>query len=266
MRIAMCQITSTADPEANLELVRAGVARAAAENAQVAVFPEATMACFGTPLSPIAEKLDGPWATEVNSIAERSDVLVIAGMFTPADGDRVYNTLLITGKGVHTGYDKIHLYDAFGFTESRTVAPGTDLVTTEVDGTTLGVATCYDLRFPELFQALADKGATCVVVPASWGSGDGKREQWELLARARALDSGTWVLACGQADPAASGFEVNPAIPTGIGHSLVADPFGRVHDQLAAGPGALVTEVDPGLAGKSQRATAVLANRRLNMH
>ncbi|MGH3516619.1 MAG: carbon-nitrogen hydrolase family protein [Haloechinothrix sp.] len=262
-RIALCQLTSTPDPQTNLDLVRAGVARASAEGAGVAVFPEATMAQFGTPLTPIAQPLDGPWASEVGAIARRNEVLIIAGMFTPADGDRVHNTLLITGSGLHSGYHKIHLYDAFGFTESRTVAPGNDLVTVDVDGAKLGVATCYDVRFPELFQALADEGACAVVVPASWGAGGGKREQWELLVRARALDSGCWVLACDQADPAASGFEVDPKIPTGIGCSLAADPFGRVRAQLDAGPDTLVVDVDPALATRSRTATAVLANRRL---
>lgn len=262
-RIALCQLTSTPDPKANLDLVRAGVSRAAAEGASVAVFPEATMAQFGTRLAAIAEELDGPWAREVAQIADRNNVLIVAGMFTPADDGRVRNTLLITGRGEHTGYHKIHLYDAFGFTESHTVAPGSDMVTVDVGELTLGFATCYDVRFPELFQALADAGAHAVVVPASWGAGDGKREQWELLVRARALDSGSWVLACGQADPAASGFETDPKIPTGIGRSLVADPFGRVHDQLDAGPDTLIVDIDPALSTRSRDATAVLLNRRL---
>lgn len=263
IRVALCQLTTTPDPEANLELIRAGVARAAAEGASVAVFPEATMARFGTPLGPIAEPLDGPWAREVASIAQKSEVVVIAGMFTPADDGRVHNTLLVTGHGKGTGYEKIHLYDAFGFSESRTVAPGSELVKVRIEDVTLGLATCYDVRFPELFQALAEDGASAVVLPASWGAGDGKREQWELLVRARALDSGCWVLACGQADPAASGVEVDPAIPTGIGYSTVADPFGRVHAQLEAGPGTLVVDVDPELAERSRQATAVLPNRRI---
>ncbi|MQA62592.1 MAG: acyltransferase [Actinophytocola sp.] len=263
MRIALCQITGTAEPAANLELVRAGVARAAAEEATVAVFPEATMAKFGTPLRELAEPIDGPWATEVATIAEQAGVLVVAGMFTPADSERVHNTLLVTGRGQHLGYDKIHLYDAFGFRESRTVAAGDKPVTVEVDGATLGLATCYDVRFPELFQALADAGASAVAVPASWGAGKGKLEQWELLIRARALDAGCWVLGADQADPAAHDIPVDPKIPTGIGHSLAADPFGNVHARLGAAAGTLVTELDLAVAESSRHTTAVLANRRL---
>ena len=109
------------------------------------------------------------------------------------------------GAAWRPSYDKIHLFDAFGFAESDTVAPGDEPVTIEVDGLTVGLATCYDLRFPGLFQLLADRGATLVVVPASWGAGPGKREQWDLLVRARALDSTTFVAACGQADPTTVG-------------------------------------------------------------
>lgn len=272
-RIALCQFIASEDPTTNLEHVREHVSQARARGATVAVFPEATMARFGTRLAPLAEPLDGPWATALASLAEEAGMLLIAGMFTPADGGRVYNTLLITGHGQHTGYRKIHLYDAFGFTESRTVAGGDTPVTVDVDAVDvdagrdtfrLGFATCYDVRFPELFRSLADAGAAGVVVPASWGAGEGKRDQWELLVRARALDAGCWVLACGQADPAVSGVEVNPKAPTGIGYSTVADPFGRIHAQLGAGPDMLVVDVDAETAERSQQATAVLPNRVLS--
>jgi deaminated glutathione amidase len=263
VRIALCQITSGPDPEANLELVREGVRKAAADLAEIAVFPEATMACFGVPLHPLAEPLDGPWASAVAELAEEHGVLVMAGMFTPADGDRVRNTLLVTGRGERRGYDKIHLYDAFGFAESRTVAPGDELVVVELNGLTVGVATCYDVRFPELFLALADRGAQAVVLSASWGAGEGKREQWELLVRARALDSTSWVLACGQADPLASGIEPSGSAPTGIGYSTVADPLGRVHARLGAAPEVLIVDVDTAAVQQARESVPVLANRRL---
>ena len=127
----------------------------------------------------------------------------------------------------------------------------------------LGVATCYDVRFPELFRALADDGAVAVLLPASWGSGPGKREQWELLVRARALDSTCWVLACGQADPAASGRATKAGVPTGIGYSLVADPYGRVVKELGAAPDLLVVDIDAETVTTARREIPVLANRRL---
>ena len=106
-------------------------------------FPEATMCRFGVPLGPIAEPVDGPWADGVRRIATDSGITVIAGMFTPAGDGRVTNTLIAAGPGTpnqpDTHYDKIHLYDAFGFTESRTVAPGHEPVVITVDGVAGGV-------------------------------------------------------------------------------------------------------------------------------
>jgi predicted amidohydrolase len=263
VRIALCQVTSTPDPKANLDLVAEYAERAAQRGAELAVFPEATMACFGVPLAPVAEPLDGPWATAVAGIAERTGVVVAVGMFTPAEDGRVRNTLLCTGGGNHVGYHKVHLFDAFGFAESKTVAPGDEVVVVTVGDLTVGLATCYDVRFPELFRALVDRGASVIVLPASWGAGPGKRDQWELLVRARALDCTSWVAACGQADPTASGMTPSGKAPTGIGHSLVADPYGGVAGALEAGPGLLVVDVNSAVVESARRDIPVLANRRM---
>ncbi|GAA4835046.1 carbon-nitrogen hydrolase family protein [Actinomycetospora corticicola] len=262
MRVALAQILATDDPKANLELIRDHTALAAQQGATVVVFPEATMCRFGVSLKPVAEPLDGPWATEVRAIAEQHGVLVVAGMFTPTDDGRVTNTLLAVGRGVDTSYDKIHLYDAFGFAESKTVAPGSSPVVVEVDGETLGLAVCYDVRFPELFRALADRGASTVLLPASWGAGEGKIEQWELLVRARAVDSTTFVVACDQADPLARGLDPGKA-PRGVGHSLVAGPTGTIVESLADDPGLLVVDVDTASVAKVREVLPVLANRRM---
>ncbi|GAA2781907.1 carbon-nitrogen hydrolase family protein [Saccharopolyspora taberi] len=262
MRIALCQIVSTPDPKANLELVADGVRRAAEAGAELAVFPEATMACFGVKLGPLAEPLDGPWAGEVRRLADEAGIAVVAGMFTPADDGRVGNTLLVTGRGLDEHYDKIHLFDAFGFEESRNVAPGDRPLTVRLGGTTVGFATCYDVRFPGLYTALADQGASVIVTSASWGAGEGKREQWELLVRARALDSTSWVVACGQADPRSVGREPSGKAPTGVGFSTVATPLGAVHAQLGAEPDVLVVDLDPDAVREARRAVPVLLNRR----
>ncbi|ANW21517.1 carbon-nitrogen hydrolase family protein [Streptomyces clavuligerus] len=263
MRIALSQLTTGPDPARNLAAVRERTRRAADAGARLVVFPEATMASFGTRLAPLAEPLDGPWAEEVRRIAAEASVTVVAGMFTPAADGKVTNTLLATGPGVEAAYDKIHLFDAFGFTESATVAAGSKVVTVLVDGVRVGLATCYDVRFPELFRAHADAGCALTVLPASWGAGPGKREQWELLVRARALDATLWVAAVGQADPAASGLPVPPKAPTGIGHSALVAPDGTVRARLDEAPGLLIAEVDPAEVESVRRQIPVLANRRL---
>ena len=262
MRVALAQILASDDPSANLELVADHTALAKHQGADVVVFPEATMCRFGVSLKPVAEPLDGPWATEVRRLAQQNDILIVAGMFTPTDDGRVPNTLLVTGRGVDTSYDKIHLYDAFGFAESDTVAPGSKPTTVTVDGVTLGLAVCYDIRFPELFRALADQGATITLLPASWGAGPGKVEQWQLLVRARAVDATTFVLAADQADPTTQGLDPGKA-PRGVGHSLAASPFGVTIDELGGEPGLLVVDVDPDEIADVRATLPVLANRRL---
>ena len=218
MRIALAQILAGTDPADNLHTVADYTRRAGDAGARLVVFPEATMCRFGVPLRPVAEPLDGPWADAVRDIAADAGLTVFAGMFTPATDGRVRNTLLATGAGVEAGYDKIHLYDAFGFTESDTVAPGREPVVVTVDGVGVGITLCYDIRFPYLYTELADRGASVITVSASWGAGPGKLDQWTLLARARALDSGCFIAAAGQAYP---GPELAAQAPTGVGGSPV---------------------------------------------
>lgn len=266
MRVALAQIRSSTDPAANLGLVEDYTRRAADAGARLVLFPEATMCRFGTSLASIAEPLDGPWATGVRQIAERTGIVVVAGMFVPADTRdgraRVTNTLIATGPGVDAHYDKIHLYDAFGFTESDTVAPGGEPVVITVDGdagpVTVGLTLCYDVRFPELYIELARRGAQLITVHASWGTGAGKLDQWTLLARARAIDTTGFVAAVDQAYP---GDEIAALGPTGVGGSVVASPVGEVVASAGDDPALLVTDVDLDSARKVRETIAVMHNR-----
>ncbi|OBK48261.1 carbon-nitrogen hydrolase family protein [Mycobacterium kubicae] len=263
MRIALAQILSGTDPAANLQLVREYAGQAAEAGAKLVVFPEATMCRFGVPLAPVAEPVDGHWADGVRRIATETGITVVAGMFAPSGDGRVTNTLIAAAPGapsVH--YDKIHLYDAFGFTESRTVAPGREPVLITVDGVRVGLTICYDIRFPALYTELARRGAQLIVVCASWGSGPGKLEQWTLLARARALDSMSYVAAAGQADPgdSLSGPGADSGAPTGVGGSLVASPFGEVVASAGAQPQLVIADIDPEKVTTARDSIAVLRN------
>lgn len=263
MRVALAQIVTGFDVYTNLDVVSQWAAKAAAAQADVVVFPEASMRAFGHRLTDIAESLDGPWATRVRRIAREWGLVVVAGMFTPGrDEGHVRNTLLVTGGGVETHYDKIHLFDAFGFAESDTVDAGNELVVIEVGGMQLGLATCYDIRFPRLFTALARKGADAVLVPASWGAGEGKVEAWRTLATARALDSTAYVLACGQGVPSAAGVDAMDGAPTGVGHSIAVSPTGRVLAEAGEAPELIVVDIDAETVTKARRVLPVLANAR----
>ena len=260
MRIACAQILSGPDPAGNLATVAEQTRLAADAGARLVVFPEGTMCRLGVPLAGVAEPIDGRWADGVRAVAAETGVTVLAGMFTPAADGRVTNTVLATGGGVEARYDKIHLFDAFGFTESATVVPGHQPVVVTVDGVGVGITLCYDIRFPGLYTALADRGAQLITVSASWGAGPGKLDQWTLLARARALDSTCFVAAVGQADP---GSEVAAAVaaPTGVGGSLVSSPLGAVLAAAGPDPQLLICDVDVAGLPDIRKALPVLANR-----
>lgn len=262
MRIALAQIISTPDPAANAALVERYCRDALDRGAELVIFPEATMCAFGNPLPDVAEPLDGPWATRIRGIAEDLGITIVAGMFTPGPHGKVRNTLLVAGPDSDAHYDKIHLFDAFGYAESDTVEPGTRAVTFAAGGATIGLATCYDVRFPALFVANADKGATITIVCASWGAGAGKAEQWDLLVRARAVDSTAYVLACDQGDPTTQGIELSGSAPTGIGRSAVVSPLGEVLHQLDGNEGLLVADLDLDAVRDAREKLPVLANRR----
>ncbi len=137
----------------------------------------------------------------------------------------------------------------------------------EVGGTRASLATCYDVRFPALFLAGADRGAAVSIVCASWGAGPGKADQWDLLLRARALDSTTFVVAVGQGDPAtlpagSRGHDPASGAPTGIGRSAVVSPLGEVLHRLGDEEELFVVDIDPSAVESARGTLPVLANRR----
>ena len=259
--VAAGQYSASADPVQNLALAAGLVAEAADEGAQLIAFPEGAMAAFDSPLRDLAEPIDGRYATGIRELAARHSLTIVTGMFTPGEGARVRNTLLATGPDGEWTYDKIHLFDAFGSRESDLVEPGEQLVTFDLHGIRIGLATCYDVRFADQFTALGQAGADLVVLPASWGSGPGKVEQWQILTAARALDSQAWLLAAGQAYT-----EPRGKAALGIGYSALIDPLGHVHSSLTGEQGLLVGEVDPAVVGQVRTRIPVLSSLASRTH
>lgn len=240
MRIAIVQLAATTDPTVNLELLARGVTTAAQEGAELVVFPEATMCSFARPRAEAAEPFDGPWANAVRELATSARVTVVAGMFTTTSSPKVRNTLLVTG-AAEARYDKLHLFDALGYAESRQIEAGATPVTFPLAGHRIGLATCYDVRFPNLFSALARQGAGLILLPASWAPGPEKLHQWRTLVTARAMDSTSFVVAVDQASPAAA---PDGRTPTGVGHSLVVSPTGHVILELGDGEESAIVDLD----------------------
>lgn len=241
-RIALAQIEVPTDHESMVAVVRGAVAEAAEEGAHLVLLPEATLAPFGTDLRAAAETHHEDFARLLQALADEHSLVVVAGSFSPADDGRVHNTVLVRGPGgtPSLDYRKIHLFDAFDADESATVAPGQELVSFDLAGARFGLATCYDMRFPEQFTALARRGAHAILLPTAWAEGPGKREQLQLLLRARALDSTTVILAADQSPPAGYAGRA----PRGIGRSAAVGPLGRTRQELGLEPGLLMVDLD----------------------
>jgi predicted amidohydrolase len=261
MRIALCQIPVSSSPEVNSGRVRAALAEAADEGADLAIFPEATQIRFGSDLRAAAEPLDGPFCSGLASAAKDTGVALVAGVFEPAPDGRVFNTAVAydaAGELV-ASYRKLHLFDAFGHRESDQVAPGSEPVLVTLAGVRTGLELCYDVRFGELSRALAVAGASLLVLPAAWAAGLFKEDHWVTLVRARAIENTVWVAAVGQVPDAD---EPPTRAATGIGRSMLVDPLGVVRVDLGPAPGVTVAEVDAGLVETVRATVPSLSNRR----
>lgn len=257
MKLALCQIESGPDTAANLAEIERFVARAAEGGASLAVFPEFAQ-CFEKQMSAAfiaqAETLDGPFVRRVTELAREHGITVVAGMLEAIPGeDRAYNTLIaVTPAGELSTYRKAHLYDAFGNLESDFVRPGEldGPVVLEVDGVSVGLLTCYDLRFPEAARQHADAGTEVLVYPAAWMPGPRKEDHWHTLVRARAIENTFYVAAVSQAPRA------------GVGSGLVVDPMGLVLGELGERPGIAFAEIVPERIAEVRATNPCLANRR----
>ncbi len=264
MRVALCQIPVSSTPAVNAGRVTEALASAAARDADLAVFPEATQLRFGSDLSAAAEPLDGPFCSGLAAAAKETGVALVAGVFEPAPDGRVYNTAVAyDGAGeLVAAYRKLHLFDAFGSHESRQVAPGSEPVVCTLAGVRTGLQICYDVRFGELSWSLAAAGAELIVVPAAWAAGLFKEDHWVTLVRARAIENTVWVAAAGQVpDPD----EPPTRAPTGVGRSLLVDPLGVVRLDMGPSAGIGVAEVDPGLIATVRASVPSLANHRVDV-
>jgi len=255
MQVAVVQQASDLEPEIN----RARLDELAPAEVDLVVFPEAFARDFGeagSDVSTYAEATDGPFATEVARVAEVRGTTVVAGMFeSSADPDRPFNTLVVRG-AASADYRKIHLYDSFGYRESDRLTagpledpPGAALV--KAGGFTLGLMTCYDLRFPELARSLVSGGAEVLVVPAAWVAGPRKVDHWRTLLRARAIENTVFVVAAAQPAPRYSG------------HSMVVDPLGDVLAEAGDDDEILAATLRRDVLEEARRTNPSLVNRRM---
>jgi predicted amidohydrolase len=264
MRVAVCQLNAREDRGANLAAARGLLDRAAAAGADLAVLPEYVDYLGRAAGEPKPEPVHGECGSFFADAARQLGIWVHAGSFHEVgpDPQRTYNTSLVFDRagGLAAVYRKIHLYDVeipgrVSYHESRTVAPGTDTAVVGVEGATVGLSICYDLRFPELYRRLAVAGAQVLVVPAAFMMHTG-RDHWEVLLRARAIENQCYVLAAGQIGDHEPG-------RTCFGRSMVIDPWGTVLAQAPDTVGVTVADLDLDRLATIRQELPSLANRRL---
>ncbi|MFE9836192.1 carbon-nitrogen family hydrolase [Streptomyces sp. NPDC005551] len=259
MRASLIQIRVDEDEPVDSRRQRAASLVRDQAGADLVVLPElwTTGAFAYQAFDTEAEPLKGPTHEAMAKAASDAGVWLHAGSIPEraADGT-LYNTSLVFAPdgGRAAAYRKIH---RFGFDQGEAVlmGAGTELVTVRLPETTLGLATCYDLRFPELFRGLVDAGADTLVLAAGWP--ERRRSHWTLLARARAVENQAYVLACGTGG-------THAGVPQ-AGHSIVVDPWGEVLAEAGDGEEILTVEFDPAKTAVTREQFPALKDRVLGL-
>jgi deaminated glutathione amidase len=261
--VALVQLDATGDVAANIAAAVALADEAAAGGARFVALPEYLQ--FRGPddgYRTSARPIPGPHTAPFADVARRRDAWILIGSTAETSDDpaRPYNTsVLIAPNGsIAAAYRKIHLFDVTVEagpvdTESARVTAGDRFVTADVDGVRVGLSICYDLRFPELYRALALAGALILTVPANFTERTG-RDHWEVLLRARAIENAAYVLAPSQVN--------GPPGQPAFGRSMIIDPWGTVIAQAPDTVAIITAELDLDRVGSVRRQIPALANRR----
>ncbi|HEY2409281.1 MAG TPA: carbon-nitrogen hydrolase family protein [Polyangiaceae bacterium] len=267
VRVAAIQLESQADVSENLERAAVLVARAATAGAELVLLPE-NFAFFG----PEADKREraerlGDHAAPIQGAlagwARAHRLFVVGGGFPERSSDpaRPFNTAAVFAPSgeLIASYRKLHLFDVdladgSSLRESAATSAGSEVTTFDVSGFRFGLSICYDLRFPELYRALVERGAHALLVPAAFTLHTGK-DHWHPLLRARAIESQCWLVAAAQ-------WGKHPGERRTYGHSLVVDPWGTIVAEASDRPGFILADLDRAYLESVRRAVPCLTHRK----
>lgn len=250
IRVATIQMVSTADVEDNLLQAKNLIQQAANEAAEFAVLPEyfPIISDDESDKLTIMEKFgDGPIQNFLAESAVSHQMWLMAGSLPIRTNDPSHvasSCLLYDPSGECVArYDKMHLFDVCVnsdegevYNESNTITPGREVVVAKTSFATIGLSICYDLRFPELYRELVNRGATIITVPSAFTYSTGRRH-WEMLLCARAVENLCFVIASGQGGQ-------NTEKRRTWGHSMIIDPWGNILSSLDEGPGVACADLD----------------------
>lgn len=264
MKIACVQMTTACDPADNLPVIAAQVQAAAQQGAQLIALPE-TCSFMEKSRAAMRARLqsqaDSDALAALQAMARDNQIYLLVGSIILADegSDKAVNrSLLIAPDGaVQACYDKIHMFDVAlengeRHHESASYEAGSQLVLSQAHDIQLGLSICYDLRFPNLYRRLAEAGAQVIFVPSAFTKQTGAAH-WHVLLRARAIETGCYIVAPAQVGRHENGRET-------YGHSLIIDPWGKIIAEAAADDGLISADVDVDEVEKARRQIPALAH------
>lgn len=271
MKAALIQLSSSDDPAENLPKTEAFVREAAARGAELVLTPEVTnivSASRTVQNEVLASEAEDITLRCLRDVTADLGIWLSIGSLALKSGDpdgRFVNRQFLLGPdgGVRAKYDKIHMFDVElgegeSYRESKGYRPGTQAVVAECPWGTMGLSICYDMRFPLLYHALAQAGAQILTVPSAFTVPTG-RAHWHTLLRARAIETGCFVLAAAQCGTHEAR---RGRVRETFGHSIAVDPWGAVVAEAGTGPGVTLVDLDLGLVEKCRAKVPSLQNTR----
>ena len=254
-RAACVQLRSSDDVQENIRITSELIREAKGKGAQFVTTPENTTLMApdgGAKLAQSFDEAHDPALPAFARLAEELGIWLLVGSLAikVSEGKTANRSFLVDPKGrVAARYSKIHLFDVDlpsgeKYRESNTVAGGDKAVVADLPWGRVGLTICYDLRFPQLYRALAQKGAFLLTVPSAFTETTGKAH-WHVLLRARAIENGAFVLAPAQGGTHANGRKT-------YGHSLIVAPWGEILAEGGTEPGVFIADIDPALAADAR--------------
>ncbi len=266
IKIGICQMTVSADKEESLKKAEAMIRKAASNNSRIVVLPEMFNCPYENKSFPVfAEKCPGKTTQMLANLAKELGIYMVGGSIPELDNDKIYNTSFIFNpKGQIIGkHRKMHLFDidiegGIRFKESDTLGPGEEVTVVDTEYGKMGVAICYDMRFPELMRQMVLKGAKIIVVPAAFNMTTGPAH-WDLTIRARALDNQVYFVAASPARDLNASYHA-------YGHSAVVNPWGEIMSQAEEKETIIYGEMDMEYLEKIRRELPLLQHRRVDLY
>ncbi len=266
--VALCQMEVTLDKSANLLKAGEMISGSAVNGADIVVLPEMFNCPYSSRFFPeFAESFPGETTDMLSGLAKKHSIYIIGGSIPEKEKDKIYNSSFAFDRdGKLLGrHRKIHLFDVsigggVSFMESDTISAGRDFTIIDTEFCKIGIAICYDMRFPELIRKMTLEGAMVIVVPAAFNMTTGP-VHWHLTARARALDNQVYFIAVSPSRNESSGYGY-----VAYGHSLVADPWGKIIAEAGTGEEILNAIIDLDYIYKIRKELPLLNHLRQDLY